>query len=175
MRRDNCRITVGMWCQLVKGMPLKTRWSIRDSVSRTSNVLGWKYEIMVGSCQAVIKSKRRRCMTSGALEVREFRMNTTDSLSQWKRTTCLNQDKPHMWAATTKGKSSLYLIEEDWSADGHFPYNQCLPNTLPNPKDPGASLSPNLQINRRRQAQVNPKANSIPGSQVLKPPSEIFL
>jgi len=79
MRRDNCRLTVGLWCQVAKGLPMKMRHGIRDFVSRPA--MCWA-ENMKLWWAAAIKSKRRTCMRSGALEVRELGMNTTDSLSQ---------------------------------------------------------------------------------------------
>ena len=89
---------------------------------------------------AFIRSARSRCITSGAVEVREFKIYTTDSLSQRKSTTCLNHEGPQMWAETTMGKSSLNSKEEVWSTDGHLPYSQCEPKIAPNPREPEASL-----------------------------------
>ena len=57
---------------------MKTRYGIRNLLA--DRAMCWA-ENMKLWWAATIKIKRRRCMTSGALEVREFRMNTTDSLS----------------------------------------------------------------------------------------------
>ena len=79
--------------QPMKGLPIKTRQGVRDLVIRTSNVLSSKKEICVA---AFIRRARSRCITSGAVEVREFKICTTDSLSQRKSTTYLNHEGPQM-------------------------------------------------------------------------------
>ena len=89
--------------------------------------------------QAVNTKWRTRCMTSGALDVPELRMWTTDSLSDQNCTRRRDHRGPHMCAATTTGTNSIKVIEADTGKkDQELTSHSCFHMT-PKPWVPAAS------------------------------------
>ena len=87
LRRDRGREELSVRSQMPKLLPLKTRECISDLVIDAWNMLGAKGKVMASSKEKQVQTNR---MIQGTLEVLEFKMCTTASLSERNRTCLLH-------------------------------------------------------------------------------------